>query len=739
LRYLPAGRGFGKSVLAQCCAIAWGGSSLSGVLLSHGTLGVAPGTDLRLQFYALDQGQELLAQGAAEPLVAGLECPLQLECRPETFRLETGQVASALGRAVCHWASADFGPAPGEAAAVLLRQTVRIEFYPQWPGSAILHWQFKNLDSQEIIFERLACPALHLDLAWASRQLWTLQGVAVHWGQDFAFPMPDRFQRDNDLGHRDGGEGGGIPLVDFWNDRAGLSLAHVAPFQALWHLPVSASPEGIRLALEDRRAVRLAPGQRLDGLPVLLTVHRGDFFAPLERYRQVLAAQGVTPAVPNAEDYQPAWCSWGYEFDVRPQEVFGVLPALDDLGLRWLTLDDRWFDHYSDWNPRSDTFPGGEAQMRQMVDRIHADGRYAQLWWYPLAVEDGIGHWDKHTYGYSQILQQHPDWLCLNADGSVARNNRGLAILCPALPQVQQYIQAQTLRFIRDWDFDGHKLDNIYTVPPCYNPAHHHQRPEEAVEAFPEIYRLIFTTTRALKPYSVTQICPCGTPPTHTLLPYMDQAVTADPTSSAQIRQRIKFYKALLGRRAAVFADHVELSDGGHDFASEIGAGGVPSTKFVWPEDPALRQRLAEWWGLDDAKQLLWKEWFRRYAQTPLAQGEYLNLYDMGFDFPEAHAIRLNDRMYYAFYTPLGEPSFQGRVELRGLGPGNYQVFDYVGRQRLGSVQGALAFLDVAFEHALLLEVTPTGDGITIPAHRMDTILLNHLGAAEQNPNLLLN
>jgi hypothetical protein len=76
--------------------------------------------------------------------------------------------------------------------------------------------------------------------------------------------------------------------------------------------------------------------------------------------------------------------------------------------------------------------------------------------------------------------------------------------------------------------------------------------PEDSVEAFAEVYRLIQQTTRELKPYSVTQICPCGSPPTFSLLPYYDQAVTADPGNSAQVLQRIKFYKALLGPRAAV-------------------------------------------------------------------------------------------------------------------------------------------------------------------------------------------
>ena len=75
-----------------------------------------------------------------------------------------------------------------------------------------------------------------------------------------------------------------------------------------------------------------------------------------------------------------------------------------------------------------------------------------------------------------------------------------------------------------------------------------------------EVYKIIFQTTRALKPNSVTQSCPCGTPPSLAWLRYMDQAVTADPVGSVQVRRRIKMYKALLGPRAAIYGDHVELT-----------------------------------------------------------------------------------------------------------------------------------------------------------------------------------
>lgn len=593
-----------------------------------------------------------------------------------------------------------------------LRRTLIVDAYPHWPGALILRAEYENLSDGPVTLDRLADTTLQLDSSRTQPELqpyafWSLQGAAVEWGQDFAFPLSSSFSRDNYLGHLEGAEGGGIPLVYLWNREGGVALAHIEPVPQLWYMPVQAAGQkGASMALENRAGLTLAPGERFQSVRTLLSVHRGDFYGPLALYADLLAAQGLAPAEPNAEDYAPAWCSWGYEFDVTAQEVLGVIPKLKELGLTWATLDDRWFDAYGDWNPRADTFPGGEEEMRAMVAALHEAGLYAQLWWYPLAVEDGVGEYDSHTYRLSDVVKAHPDWLCRNADGSVARNNRGLAILDPAIPAVQEYTVALTRHFIEDWGFDGLKLDNIYFVPPCYA-SPYHERPEDSVEAFAEVYRLIQQTTRELKPYSVTQICPCGTPPTFSLLPYYDQAVTADPVNSAQVRQRIKFYKALLGPRAAVFADHVELSDGGTDFASALGTGGIPGTKFIWPEDAALRSRLEEWQGLSPEREALWKRWFDLYQQYRLAEGDYLDLYDLAYDVPEGHVVRKDDRLYYAFYASGENGKFEGTLELRGLEERSYRLTDYVNGRDLGIVQGPQAALDAAFEGSLLIEALP--------------------------------
>ena len=229
-----------------------------------------------------------------------------------------------------------------------------------------------------------------------------------------------------------------------------------------------------------------------------------------------------------------------------------------------------------------------------MTDDFHKQGILVQLWWLPLGVEDGQGKWESHKYIVSKVVKEHPEWLILDKDGKHARMTRDLATLCPAVPEVQAYYKKLTEKFIGDWGFDGSKLDNIYSVPMCYNPAHHHKSPQDSVNAMADVYKTIFQTSRALKPESVTQSCPCGTPPSLAWLPFIDQAVTADPVGAVQVRRRIKMYKALLGPESAVYGDHVELStmdrignnwrEHGEDFASTIGAGGVVGTKFVWPD-----------------------------------------------------------------------------------------------------------------------------------------------------------
>jgi hypothetical protein len=100
----------------------------------------------------------------------------------------------------------------------------------------------------------------------------------------------------------------------------------------------------------------------------------------------------------------------------------------------------------------------------------------------------------------------------------------------------------------------------------------------------PDVFRLIYETARKIKPDAVVQLCPCGCAMSFYNIPYTNQFVASDPVGSTQVRSKGKTYKAL-APNTAYFGDHVELSDNRDDFASTIGVGGVPGTKFTWPKD----------------------------------------------------------------------------------------------------------------------------------------------------------
>jgi len=458
--------------------------------------------------------------------------------------------------------------------------------------------------------------------------------------------------------------------------------------------------------------VTLKPGDSYSTPRTFVSVYAGDFYEPLHLYASVLAREGWILPKPSKEAYNIAWCGWGYEFNVTPKKMLGTIPKLKEMNIKWATLDDRWFQNYGDWEPRPDTFPGNS--IKTMVDEFHKQGIYAQIWWLPLGVEDGQGKWPSHHYGLANVVKEHPDWLILDKNGKHARMVRDLAVLDPSLSEVQDYYKKVTEKFIRDWGFDGHKLDNIYTVPACYNPKHHHKSPQESINAMADVYRIIYQTTRALKPESVTQSCPCGTPPSLAWLPYMDQAVTADPVGSVQVRRRIKMYKALLGPEAAIYGDHVELTkiagvnsqrelDMGRDFASTIGTGGVVGTKFVWPDPGAHFEPV----NLTREKEDYWKKWTDIYNQKMLSKGTFRNLYVQGYDIPEGYAIEKDGKMYYAFFAPSAKP-WKGKIELRGLGAGKYRIIDYANGRDLGTMvveNGKPLKLTTEFKDDLLLEV----------------------------------
>lgn len=618
----------------------------------------------------------------------------------------------------------------GKSVSAPIGETLVVEAYDDFPNLVLLSNTFSNLGDAPVSLGKIDADSHRLnaslvDSKIAPYNMWSFEGASIRWGKDDIFEIPKPFSQKNQMGTLVevkgdlGRVGGGVPVVAFWTRSVGEAIGHVETLPLSLAIPVDTASDGRVMAdVQIEANTTLKHGEQYTTPHTFLAVYSGDFYEPLHMYSQVIAAEGLKQPKTTNEDYAVSWCGWGYLSDVTPKQMLDTIPKLKELGIHWATLDDRWFNNYGDWQPRADTFPGDAIQ--NMVKQFHEQGVKVQLWWLPLAVEDGGPGYEDHKYGVSEIVKEHPDWLILEKNGKPARMTRNLAALCPAVPGVQAYYKQLTERFIRDWGFDGSKLDNIYSVPMCFNPKHHHKSPMDSVYAMGDVYKTIFETTRALKPESVTQSCPCGTPPSIAWLRYLDQAVTADPVGSVQVRRRIKMYKALLGPEAAVYGDHVELThvadvngnerDSGQDFASTLGTGGVLGTKFTWPDDaPKYRDVY-----LTPEKEEHWKKWIGLYNEKMLSRGTFMNLYVYGFDTPEGYAIEKDGAMYYAFFAPATSAQqdsppakeWSGEIQLRGLAPGKYHVVDYVNGKDFGTVTVPDGRLKASFDEHLLLEVT---------------------------------
>jgi len=619
----------------------------------------------------------------------------------------------------------------GHSPSTQLKETLVVEVYDDFPALALLSATYKNASDRELPLSSVSLQRHRLNATLAdhgakSHEMYGFFGSSLKWGKDDVLAIPAKFSQDNPFGTpvetKDdlGRVGGGIPVVAFWTRNTGLAIGHLETLPLSVSIPVNTTADGrVQVSVTVPAEAVLKPGESFSTPRTFVNVYQGDYYEPLHTWSEGVEREGLTRPKNNDENYAVSWCGWGYESNVTPKQMTDTIPKLKELGIHWATLDDRWFNNYGDWQPRTDTF-GGDA-IQKMVKDFHSQGLKVQIWWLPLAVEDGHYKYGDHKYLLSDVVKGHPDWLVLDEHGKPARMTRNLATLCPAVPEVREYYKKVTERFIRDWDFDGHKMDNVYAAPKCYNPKHHHKSPLDSVNAMGEVYQTIFETTRALKADSVTQSCPCGTPPSLAWFRYMDQAVTADPVGSVQVRRRMKMYKALLGPSAAVYGDHVELTeisnpsggeeqDIGSDFASTLGTGGVLGTKFTWPDyGPKLKNVY-----LNPEKEPEWKKWITLYNQKMLSKGKFLDLYVYGYDSPEAYVIAKDDEMYFAFYAPEppGETggksgTYRGEIELRGLEAKPYHVSDYVNNLDYGVVSGPVAKLTVDFHGSLLLEAKP--------------------------------
>ncbi|HEY2820200.1 MAG TPA: glycoside hydrolase family 36 protein [Candidatus Acidoferrum sp.] len=578
----------------------------------------------------------------------------------------------------------------------VLRKTVSVTIYDDMPNLAVFDVNYTNTGKSKLAIVEWNNNAYTIDGqsgVTTQAPFWSYQSGSYEKRPNWVLPLHAGFTQQNYLGMNDTDYGGGTPIVDVWRKDVGLGVGLLEMKPRLISLPVSMpNANEAHVAVQYHRDLEMLPGESIHTFKSFVAVHDGDYFQTLLTFRKFMSKQGFQMAAAPESGFGAIWCAWGYGRDFKPQQVYDSLPTVKKMGFKWVTLDDGWQNNYGDWQLDLKKFPRGDADIKAMVDRIHQEGFKAQLWWSPLsAVPD------------SKLLTNEPELALLNKDGSRRKISWWDSdYLCPANTRVVDYHKALVRKILVDWGFDGLKLDGQHMngVPPCYNPAHHHKRPEDSVEALPDFFKAIYDEAQADKPGSLVEFCPCGTAFSFYTMPHFNMSVASDPKGSFQVRSKGKTIKGLMGDDVPYFGDHVELSDNHDDFASTLGIGGVVGTQFVLPSLVEKHGRF----DLTPEREKSFTKWLQLYQEKDLARGQYLGtLYDIGFDLPETHVICKDKKMYYAFYAA----DWKGPLELRGLDDRAYHVVDYVDGKDFGIVHGPVAHMTADFSKHLLLEATP--------------------------------
>lgn len=580
-----------------------------------------------------------------------------------------------------------------------IQKQVSVSIYEKFPTAAFYKVTYKNNGSNKVIVNKWVNNSYRIIPEDNQKpSFWSYQGASYEDRRDWVVPLAEGFEQENYMGMNASDYGGGTPITDIWRKDVGIAVGHVETTPKLVKLPVRMKDQqvGVDISIEYEKEIALEPGQSLETLETFINVHKGDYYATLKIFREVLANKGLSMGSFSESSYEPIWCAWGYERNFKLKDILGTLPMVKELGFKWVVLDDGWQTAEGDWYLHPKKFPNGDKDMRAFVATINDFGLKAKLWWAPLAVDPG-----------TDLIKKHPDMLLLNEDGSTQDITWWDSYyLCPAYDKTLTYTKDLIVKMMSVWGYEGLKIDgqHLNGVPPCYNPKHNHAYPEESVEKLQDFWKLVNETAFSISKDAVIEICPCGTCYSFYNLPYMNQPVSSDPLSSWQIRLKGKTLKGLMGGNAPYYGDHVELSDNMSDWATTVGIGGVIGTKFVWPVGVHENLETGDI-NLTKEKEKEWAKWVNIYNEKMLSKGIYLGeLYDIGFDKPETHAVSKDGKMFYAFYAS----EWDGTVELRGLENKTYRVKDYVNNVELGEVTGPLSSLPVKFNQSLLIECEPS-------------------------------
>ncbi|KAI8091457.1 glycoside hydrolase superfamily [Gilbertella persicaria] len=204
---------------------------------------------------------------------------------------------------------------------------------------------------------------------------------------------------------------------------------------------------------KDIEGKRLSKGQ---SLTIELYVAKRDHVAELTSVWHRYAAYYDPACQFQNPRHLTGWSSWyNYYEKVTERDVLSSLEAFDKhrYPIDVFQIDDGYESHIGDWLEVKSTFPRG---MKVLAQDISRKGYLPGLWLAPFAV------------GFkSKIVQEHPEWLVKDANGSLVvagPNWGGFYAIDIYHPEAKAYLKHVFDQVIDVWGFKLLKLDFLFAA-----------------------------------------------------------------------------------------------------------------------------------------------------------------------------------------------------------------------------------------------------------------------------------
>ncbi len=184
---------------------------------------------------------------------------------------------------------------------------------------------------------------------------------------------------------------------------------------------------------------------------------------------------------------EPMYSTWySYTQSISAEAALRECREAVRCGMETIIIDDGWhtskydstYGHCGDWKPDSEKFP----DMKGFVDEVHALGMKAMLWY----ATPFIGQ-------FAERFAEFSDKVLRYSAGEKKWD------LDPRYPDVRRYLIDAFVHGVRDWGFDGVKLDfiNSFTTTGQYNDQMDFVSVEDATE---RLLSEIASALRAVNP-----------------------------------------------------------------------------------------------------------------------------------------------------------------------------------------------------------------------------------------------